>query len=101
MDSKTMGLIYGFVDNFTKAAIKSETHTGTQWELAEGTKLVFDAFGTGEEATATVIYVLKREGEKMNWTIEIGDSENVPHTQVLKASDVTHPGLIGKRVIAD
>lgn len=71
MDGRTVGLIYGFVDNFTKAVTRAETHENTEWELAEGTTLVFDAFGKGEESQATVTFTLEREGSNLNWAIKV------------------------------
>lgn len=73
LDGKALGLMYGFIANQEVAVIKAESHPGARWELADGTRFIFDAFGEGEDAevTATVTFNLKRDGEKLNWSIEI------------------------------
>lgn len=70
MDSRTLSLIYGFVANWEQAITKAESHQQARWELAEGTTLVFDAYGDSEEVQGQVRYTLRRNGPKFIWTIE-------------------------------
>lgn len=78
MDGFTIGLMTGFVHQFEQSAIKSESHPNSRWELAEGTTIIFNAFGSdaeADEAGAVVTFVLSRNDDgKFKWSFEVDES---------------------------